>query len=46
MERTIVVSLDTEYFEFDYEDENVDNEDELYESAIDYFFSNVKIDMY
>lgn len=46
MERTIVISLDTEYFEFDYEDENVDNEDELYESAVDYFFSNVKIDMY
>ena len=46
MERTIVISLDTEYFEFDYEDENVDNEDELYESAVDYFFRNVKIEMY
>ena len=41
MERTIVVSLDTEYFEFDYEDENVDNEDELYESAVDYLFSKL-----
>ena len=39
MERTIVISLDTEYFEFDYEDE-------LYESAVDYFFRNVKIEMY
>ena len=46
MERTIVVSLDTEYFEFDYEDENVDNEDDLYESAIDYLFSNLKVEMY
>lgn len=46
MERTIVISLDTEYFEFDYEDEMAENEDELYESAVDYFFRNVKIEMY
>lgn len=46
MERTIVVSLDTEYFEFDYEDENATSEDELYESAIDYLFSNLRVEMY
>ena len=46
MERTIVVSLDTEYFEFDYEDENVDNEDDLYESEVDYLFSNLRVEMY
>ena len=46
MERTFVVSLDTEYFEFDYEDENVDNEDELFESAVDYLFSNLLVEMY
>lgn len=46
MERTFVVSLETEYFEFDYEDPEVENEDELYQSAVDYVLSNLQIEMY
>lgn len=46
MERTFVVSLETEYIEFDYEDPEAENEDELYQSAVDYVLSNLQIEMY
>lgn len=46
MERTFSINFETEYIEFDYEDPEAENEDELYQSAVDYVLRNIEIQMY
>ena len=46
MERSFILSLETEYIEFDYEDPEAENEDELYQSAVEYVMSNIQLEMY